>query len=124
MSNIENLEGQSQKKAKLTIQDIEENSIDQLLAQPIPELKETLEKLLAANNEEIARLAKLNKKILECLDRIDQKNQENVPEFPKIANESKEDPPKIGLLDWLKDKVLSKVTRVSLLLHPANLFSP
>jgi hypothetical protein len=33
LNDIENLDGQSQKRAKLTQQDIEENSIDQLSAQ-------------------------------------------------------------------------------------------
>jgi hypothetical protein len=62
----------------LTLQDIKdtkENSIEQLLVQPIPAFKETLQKMLAANNKEIARLTKLNKKILECLDRIEQQEQ-------------------------------------------------
>jgi hypothetical protein len=75
--NAENLGNQSQKKVKLTLQDIEENSIDQLIAQPSPAFKETLKKMLAANNEEIARLANLNKKILECLEKIDQQDQKN-----------------------------------------------
>jgi hypothetical protein len=75
--NDENLGHQSQKKAKWTLQDIEVSSIDQLIAQPSPEFKETLEKLLAANNKEIARLTSLNEKILECLDRIDEQEQKN-----------------------------------------------
>jgi hypothetical protein len=75
--NDENLRNQSQKKVKWTSQDIEENSIDQLIAQPSPEFKEILEKLLAANNKEIARLTELNEKILECLDRIDEQDQKN-----------------------------------------------
>jgi hypothetical protein len=71
-SSAKSPKNQSQKKAKLTLQEIEEKSIDQLFAQPIPvpAFKESLEKLLAANNEEIARLTQLNDKILECLDRI------------------------------------------------------
>jgi hypothetical protein len=72
------LGNQSQVRAKWTLQDIEENSVDQLIVQPIPAFKETLKKLLADNCEEIARLANLNKKILECLDRIDQQDKENV----------------------------------------------
>jgi hypothetical protein len=82
--NDENLGNQSQKKVKWTLQDIEVNSIDQLIAEPSPALKETLEKMLAANNEEItshnekiARLTDLNEKILECLDRIDEQEQKN-----------------------------------------------
>jgi hypothetical protein len=82
--NEENLGNQSQKKVKLTLQNIEVNSIDQLIGQPTPAFKETLENLLAANNEEIgshsekiARLTNLNRKILECLERIDEQNQEN-----------------------------------------------
>jgi hypothetical protein len=81
--NNENFEQHSQEKAKLSLHDIEVNSIDPLIAQPSPAFKETLKKLLAANNEEIvsycekiARSAKLNKKILECLDRIDQQDLE------------------------------------------------
>jgi hypothetical protein len=80
--NDGNMGNQSQKKAKLTLQDIEVNSIDQLIAQPTPAFKETLENLLAANNEEIAshsekiaRLTNLNRKILECLEKIDEKDQ-------------------------------------------------
>jgi hypothetical protein len=86
--NDENREGQSQKRAKLTLQDIEENSIDQLLAQPSQASKKSLKKLLAANNEEIVRLGKLNKKILKCLDRIDQQNQsqENTCKVSLIHN--------------------------------------
>jgi hypothetical protein len=75
-SIAENLDFKSQKKTKLTLQDIEENSIDQLFAQPIPAFQKTLEKLLAANNEEITRLTNLNEKILKCLDRIDQDSQQ------------------------------------------------
>jgi hypothetical protein len=74
--NEVDLESQFQMEAKLTLKDLEENSIDQLIAQPSQEFKETLKKLLITNNEEIARLANLNKKILECLERIDQQNQE------------------------------------------------
>jgi hypothetical protein len=83
--NDENLGNQSQKKVKWTLQDIEENSIDQLIAQPSPAFKETLEKLLATNNEaiashseKIARLTSLNEKILECLERIDEQDQKNL----------------------------------------------
>jgi hypothetical protein len=76
------LEGQCQEKYKLSLQDIEENSIEQLLAQPSPAFKETLKKMLTDNNEEIARLANLNKKILECLEGIDQQNQENLAGVP------------------------------------------
>jgi hypothetical protein len=68
-----------QKMAKLTLQDIEENSIDQLIAQPSPGFKETLKNILADNCEEIARLTNLNLKILKCLDRTDQQDQDNVP---------------------------------------------
>jgi hypothetical protein len=85
--NEENLGHQSQKKVKWTLQDIEVNSIDQLIGQPTPALKETLENLLADNNEEIAshsekiaRLTSLNEKILECLDRIDEEDQKNLIE--------------------------------------------
>jgi hypothetical protein len=67
----------SKEKAKLTLQDIEENSIDQLFAQPIPAFKGTVKKLLAANCEEIAHLTNLNIKMLKCLDRIDQQEQED-----------------------------------------------
>jgi hypothetical protein len=84
----ENLKDQSQKKTKWTLQDIEENSIDQLIAQPIPAFKETLEKLLADNNEEIARLINLNEKIPRCLDRIDQNEQENAAIVVSVAQQN------------------------------------
>jgi hypothetical protein len=71
------LEAQSQRKTKLTLKDIEENSIDQLMDKPIPAFKETLKKMLSTNCEEIARLTNLNIKILKCLDRIDEQDQEN-----------------------------------------------
>jgi hypothetical protein len=70
------LKKQSQKKQGLTLQDIEENSIDQLMTKPSPALMKTLKKMLGDNNEEIASLTNLNKKILECLDRIDQQDEE------------------------------------------------
>jgi hypothetical protein len=79
----------SQKKAKWTLRDIEVNSIEQLLAQPIPAFKETLKKLLIANNEEIARLTNLNKKILECLDQQDQKNGIGVSSSAGLQTPSK-----------------------------------
>jgi transcription antitermination factor NusA-like protein len=69
--NDENLGNQSQKKIKWTLQDIEVNSIDQLIAQPSPAFKETLEKLLATNNEEIASHSE---KIVRLIDEQDQKN--------------------------------------------------
>jgi uncharacterized iron-regulated protein len=75
--NEENLGNLSQKKVKWTLQDIEMNSIDQLIAQPNPAFKETLENLLADNNKEIARLTSLNEKIQECFDRIDGQDQAN-----------------------------------------------
>jgi hypothetical protein len=75
--NEENLGNQLQKKVKWTLQDIEVNSIDQLIAQASPAFKETLEKMLTDNNEKIARLTDLNEKILECLDRIDEQDQTN-----------------------------------------------
>jgi hypothetical protein len=76
------MEGLPQKMAKLTLQDIEVNSIELLIAQPISRFKETLEKMLAGNNEEIARLSKLNKKILKCLDRIDKQEQTKLRVVP------------------------------------------
>jgi hypothetical protein len=83
-SNEKNLGVQAHMKAKLTLRDIEENSIDQLIAQPTEAVKETLENWLAANTgeiarlgEEITRLSNLNIKILECLDRIGQQDQED-----------------------------------------------
>jgi hypothetical protein len=87
----------SQKKKKLTLQDIEVNSIEQLLAQPIPAFKETLKKLLIANNEEIAHLTNLNKKILECLDRIDQQELKNVPGVAKVSADL-QTPSKVSLI--------------------------
>jgi hypothetical protein len=76
------MEGLPQKMTKLTLQDIEVNSIEQLIAQPIPAFKETLKKMLTDNNEEIARLTKLNRKILKCLDRIDEQCQQIVRVVP------------------------------------------
>jgi hypothetical protein len=75
-SNAKNLDDQSQEQVEITLQDIEVSSIEQLFAQPIPAFKETLKKCLAANSKEIARLANLNNKILQCLERIDQHDQE------------------------------------------------
>ncbi len=93
------LGSQSRLRAKLTMQDIEENSIEQLIVQPIPAFKETLKKLLADNCEEIARLANLNKKILECLDRIDQQDQENVTRtgVPTSVNVAEQNTSKVSL---------------------------
>jgi hypothetical protein len=75
-SDDEDWDFQFQEKSKLTLQYIEENSVDQLIAQPSPAFKETLKKMLTANNEEIVRLGKLNIKILECLERFDEQDQE------------------------------------------------
>jgi hypothetical protein len=76
------MEGLPKKMAKLTLQDIEVNSIDQLIDQPSPAFKETLEKMLTDNNEEIARLDKLNKKILECLEMVDEQEQTKLRVVP------------------------------------------
>jgi hypothetical protein len=76
--NDENEGTQSQIQAKLTLQDIEENSIEQLFAQSRSGFKETLENLLAVNNAEIARLTNISEKILECLDKIEQQEESKV----------------------------------------------
>jgi hypothetical protein len=54
------------------VQHLEAASTEQLIAQPLPASKEVLNELLAANNEEIARLANLNTKILLLLNRPEQ----------------------------------------------------
>ncbi len=45
---------------------------------PFQHSKKPSSNILATNNEEIARLANLNNKILKCLDRIDQQEQDDV----------------------------------------------
>jgi hypothetical protein len=87
-----------QENANLTLQDIEENSIEQLVAQSSPAFKQSLKKLLIANNEEIARLANFNKKILECLERIDQQEQENFTGVPGCSAVAQQNQSKVGLI--------------------------
>ncbi len=76
--NDENEGTQSQIQAKLTLQELEENSIEQLFAQSRSGFKETLENLLTVNNAEIARLTNISEKILECLDKIEQQEESKV----------------------------------------------
>jgi hypothetical protein len=87
----EEWDGQSQEKVKLALQLLEEISIDQIIGNLDPAYKETFKKLLAANNKEIARLANLNNKILECLDSIEQQEQETkvAQQNPKVSPFSK-----------------------------------
>jgi hypothetical protein len=87
------MEGKIQKMAKLTLQEIEVNSIEQLIAHPFLAFKESLKKMLADNNEEITRLAKLNKKILECLDRIDQQDQTKL----RVVPDDQQNTSRVGL---------------------------
>jgi hypothetical protein len=75
---------ETQETEELSIHDLQSTSIDQLFARPIPNLQESLKKLLASNQEDIARLESLwnqrihiKHKILEGLERIERKQEIN-----------------------------------------------